>query len=212
MSAKFLAAVLTLQMAVGVATADEVVQPERATAVIVSNRDVNRLNCPQGVQDVVWSAEKPVKVSRAGENVFVKFLVARQGERETFATTPLDVHVVCGGVVYTMILHPRDTDSVTVRLADGKRPALQAVAKEWASLAIEDRVKRMTLAVYRNQIPDTFTRKLPAWASKPSSMSSLPARPCSFPNGTSSCRRWVRSSASPSSPSCSARTMSRGSS
>ena len=160
MSAKIVAAVLALQLAAGVATADEVVLPERATAVIVSNRDVNRLNCPQGVQDVVWSAEKPVKVSRAGENVFVKFLVARQGERETYATTPLDVHVVCGGVVYTMILHPRDTDSVTVRLADGKRPALQAVAKEWGSLAIEDRVKRMTLAVYRNQIPDTFTRKL----------------------------------------------------
>ena len=155
---KALAAV-AMMFTAGAASAEELVLPERATAVIVSNRDVNRVNCPQGVQDVVWSAEKPVKVSRSGENVFVKFLVARQGDKEQYATAPLDVHVVCGGAVYTMILHPRDMDSVTVRLSDTRRPALQAVVKEWGSLALEDRVKRLTLAVYRNQIPETFTRK-----------------------------------------------------
>ncbi len=141
------------------AMAEDQVLPERATALPVSNRDVNRINCAQGVQDVIWSAEKPVKVSRSGDNVLVKFLVAKQGERETYATAPLDVHVVCGGAVYTLLLHPRDTDSVTVRLGDARRPQLQAVAKEWGSLAIEDQVRRLTLAVYRNQLPDTFTKK-----------------------------------------------------
>lgn len=140
--------------------AEERVLPERPTAMLVSNRDVNRLNCPQGVEDVVWSAEKPVKVSRAGENVFVKFLVAKQGERESYASTPLDVHVICGGAVYTLILHPREMDSVTVRLGDTRRQNLQAVTREWGSLPVEDRVKRLTLAMYRNQVPDTFTKNL----------------------------------------------------
>lgn len=138
---------------------EERVLPERPTVVMVSNRDVNRIHCPQGVQDVVWSAEKPVKVSRAGDNVFVKFLVAKQGTQESLVTAPLDVHVVCGNAVYTLILHPREVDSVTVRLGDARRSQLQAVAKEWGTLALEEQVKRLTLAVYRNQVPDTFTRK-----------------------------------------------------
>jgi hypothetical protein len=154
---------LRLLLLVLIATAataeEERVLPERPTVVLVSSRDVNRINCPQGVQDVVWSAEKPVKVSRAGDNVFVKFLVAKQGERESYATAPLDVHVICGGAVFTLILHPREMDSVTVRLGDTRRPQLQAVAKEWGTLALEEQVKRLTLAVYRNQVPDTFTRR-----------------------------------------------------
>jgi hypothetical protein len=147
-------------LAATAAIAEERVLPEQPTTVLVSNRDVNRIHCPQGVQDVIWSAEKPVKVSRAGDNVFVKFLVAKQGERETYATAPLDVHVVCGGAVYTLILHPSAMDSVTVRLGDARRTQLQAVAREWGSLAIEDQLKRLTLAVYRNEIPDAFTRKV----------------------------------------------------
>jgi conjugal transfer pilus assembly protein TraK len=142
-----------------VASADEVVGPEVATAVMVSNRDVNRVNCPRGVEDVIWSAEKPVRVTKTEDNVFVKFLVARQGEQEQRVTTPLDVHVICAGSVYTLILHPRDMDSVTVRLGGGQRSKLAAVTKEWGALAIEDRVKRLTLAVYRNELPDGFARK-----------------------------------------------------
>jgi hypothetical protein len=111
------------------------------------------------VQDVIWSAEKPVRVTKAEENVYVKFLVARQGEQEQRVTVPLDVHVVCGGATYTLILHPRDMDSVTVRLSSGARGKISAVAKEWGAIPVEDRVKRLTLAVYRNELPDTFVRK-----------------------------------------------------
>jgi hypothetical protein len=68
--------------------------------------------------------------------------------------------VICGGAVYTLILHPREMDSVTVRLGDTRRQNLQAMTKEWGSLPVEDRVKRLTLAMYRNQVPDTFTKNL----------------------------------------------------
>lgn len=139
--------------------ADEIVNPEVATAVMVSNRDVNRVNCSRGVQDVIWSAEKPVRVTKTDENVFVKFLIARQGEQEQRVTTPLDVHIICGGSVYTLILNPRDIDSVTVRLGAGQRAKLSTITKEWGALATEDRVKKLTLAVYRNELPDGFSRK-----------------------------------------------------
>lgn len=148
-----------LALAAGAAAADEVVVPEKATAVIVSNRDVNRVNCPRGIQDVVWSAEKPVRVNKTEENVFVKFLVARQGDREQRVDTPLDVHVICGGATYTMILHPKDIDSVTIRLGRSEGEKVAAVAKSWGAIPVEDRVKRLTLAVYRNELPDGFARK-----------------------------------------------------
>jgi hypothetical protein len=143
-----------------VASAQETtVAPEQSVAVVVSNRDVNRIYCPKDVEDVVWSKEKPVTVKVAGGNVFVKFMVARQGEGETRVTAPLDVHIVCEGEVYTLILHPREMDSVTVRLVDSTRKALAAVAKDWGSLPLEERVKRLTLIAYHNETPAGFVRR-----------------------------------------------------
>ena len=65
--------------------------PERTTAVIVSNRDVNRIYCTKDVEDVVWSKEKPATVKVSGANVFVKFLVGRQGEAERLTEATLDL-------------------------------------------------------------------------------------------------------------------------
>jgi len=134
--------------------------PERTTAIVVSNRDVNRIYCPKDVEDVVWSKEKPVTVKVTGGNVFVKFMVARQGEAAKFAETPLDLHVVCAGEVYTLILHPRDLDSATVRLGNSTKQELAAVVKDWGSLALEDKVKRLTLVAYRHEAPSGFSRRM----------------------------------------------------
>jgi conjugal transfer pilus assembly protein TraK len=155
-------AALTLSLVVSaVAFAQEgsPILPERTSAHIVSNRDVNRIYCAGGVDDVIWSAEKPAKVTRSGANVFVKFLVARQGETEARASAPLDVHVVCAGAVYPLVLHPRDVDSVTLRLGDGRRAAVTSVAKDYAALPAEEKVKRFTLALYRNELPDGFVKR-----------------------------------------------------
>lgn len=134
------------------------VAAEQTTGVIVSNRDVNRLYCASPVEDVVWSKEKPVTVKVDGGNVFVKFLVAHEGQTETHMTVPLDLHVVCGGEVFTLILHPQDVDSVTVHLADPVKRDLEAVAKDWGSLAWEDKVKKLTAVAYRREVPVGFTR------------------------------------------------------
>jgi len=143
-----------------VALADEeIVLPEQSTAVVVSNRDVNRIQCSKDVEDVVWSKEKPVTVKVTGGNVIVKFLVLKEGDAETHVTSSLDLYVVCGGEWYTLILHPREIDSVTVRLGDSTKKALAAVVKDWGSLALEDKVKRLTLIAYRHETPSGFLRR-----------------------------------------------------
>ncbi len=151
---------LLLAANVGVANESATILPERASGHIVSNRDVNRITCEAGVEDVVFSAEKPAKVTRSGNNVFVKFLIARQGDSEVRASAPFDLHVVCGGAVYPLILHPREVDSVTLRLGDGRRARMSVVAKEYASLPAEERIKKFTLALYRNELPDGFVKRM----------------------------------------------------
>lgn len=143
----------------GALAQETTVLPEKTTAVVVSDRDVNRIYCSKDVEDVVWSKEKPATVKVSGTSVFVKFLVAREGNSEKRVTAPLDVHVVCAGEVYTLILHPQDMDSVTVRLGDPVRSNLQAAAKEWGSLPLEEKVKRLTLVAYRHEVPSGFVRR-----------------------------------------------------
>jgi len=78
---------------------------------------------------------------------------------ESHVTSSFDLHVVCGGEVYTLIMHPREMDSVTLRLGDPQRKGLASVAKDWGALALEEKIKRLTLAVYRNEIPEGFSRR-----------------------------------------------------
>lgn len=136
------------------------VEPGTSTPVKVSNRDVNRIHCAGVIDDVIWSNEKPMSVSPAkGGNVFVKFLVRRQGDREMATTLPADLHLVCDGQVYTMILYPKPTDSVTIHLGRGGQAAtLRAVTEEWGALPLEERVKRITLAMVREEVPSGFSR------------------------------------------------------
>jgi hypothetical protein len=132
-------------------------EPEKTVALQVSNRDVNRINCPGSVTDVFFSQEKNVTVTPGGNDIYVKFLVQQRGQERAYITDPADLHVVCDGSVYTMILHPRPIDSVTIRL--GRQPVgVEQVAREWSALPLEDRVKRLTLAIWHNDLPPGFSR------------------------------------------------------
>jgi hypothetical protein len=132
------------------------IPPERTVNVAASNRDVNRIHCSEQVDDVFFSKEKPVDVQTVGGDVFVKMQTMRLGEREMASKEPIDLHVVCGGEVYTMILRPAAIDSVTLRLGDPTKDRAVQVAKEWGSLPIEDKVQRFTRMVYRDELPPTF--------------------------------------------------------
>lgn len=137
---------------------DQTVKPEALTAVLVSNRDVNRIVCDSQVDDVIWSKERPVEVSKSGSNVFVKFLIQKLGDRYTYVNDPVDVHIVCDDTVYTLVLHPQATDSMTVRLTAPVAKVVKRIAREWNALPLEDKVERLTLAVFKNELPEGFQR------------------------------------------------------
>lgn len=135
------------------------VPPEKTTSVVVSNRDVNRINCPGPIQEVFWSVEKPIAVNYEGNNAFVKFKVRIEGDRNTYVREPADIHVVCRGQVYTMILLPREGNATTVRLGDKTVQAIKETLDTWGALALEEQVQKLTLAMYRDDIPNGFTKE-----------------------------------------------------
>jgi conjugal transfer pilus assembly protein TraK len=143
----------------GVGVIDQVVKPEVTTAVLVSNRDVNRLVCDDDIQDVVWSEERPVKVQREGSSVLVKFLVQKQGESYTNVSDPVDLHIFCAGAVYTVVLHPQAMDSATVRLIPPVAKTAARLAREWSALPLEDKVQRLTLMAFHSDYPEGVQRK-----------------------------------------------------
>lgn len=135
------------------------VKPEQTTAVKVSNRDLNRIVCNSPPEEVFYSKEKPMTVSTSRNNIFIKFLVQRQGDRDTLSKLPADIHVVCEGEVYTLVLHPKDMDSVTVHLGASETNSIRENAKRWGALPFEERVKRVTESVYKNETPPGFNRR-----------------------------------------------------
>lgn len=135
---------------------DEFVRPDRAVAVRVSNRDVNRVRCPGRISDVTYSQEKPVEIVSGGaENLYVKFKVVQAGGERSYIADSVDLHITCNGSVYTMILHPHPIDSVTIRL-EGKMD--RDIEKTWGKLSFEDRIKRLITAIWRNEVPSGFNR------------------------------------------------------
>jgi hypothetical protein len=129
-----------------------VVTNEEPANVVVSSRDVNRVHCDAPVQDVIWSKEQPVEVNPRGRDVFVKFLVRRTGEVERRADAPVDLHVVCAERIYTLILQPREIDTVTVQLGDPQVRAAKDALATWSGLPLETQIRKLTLAGYRGEI------------------------------------------------------------
>jgi len=137
---------------------DGFIEPERTSLASISFRDINRIVCPVPVADVFFSKEKPVSVTNAGTNVYVKLKKRIQGDRESYVTTPVDLHIVCGDQVYTMILQPRDIDSVTLRLGNPLKSKAASMAKEWGALPDEEKVRRLTTMVYKDELPSAFNK------------------------------------------------------
>lgn len=151
---------LSLLLSVHALAQDASVGPEKTTTVLVSSRDVNRVHCPSTISNVEYSKEKQGVVKVADNNLFVKFLVKVENGMSSFSSMPFDLHVTCGGEVYTLILQPRDQVSTTVRLQNPTRNVLQGVAKEWGALPLEEKVQKLTQSVYRNEIPSSFGRAI----------------------------------------------------
>lgn len=140
---------------------DVFVLPETLATVAVSNQFVNRVSCPGVVGDVLNSTEKPMEVSTTdGGHIFVKFLVLKDHTgAEHLQTAPADLHVVCDGKVYTLILKPQAMDSQTIRLGNPAAEQFANTAKEYGAMPLEEKIKKITLAVYHESTPPGFQRR-----------------------------------------------------
>ncbi|MBW1795642.1 MAG: type-F conjugative transfer system secretin TraK, partial [Deltaproteobacteria bacterium] len=97
------------------------VMQEVPTKVTLSNRDINRITCPDGalVKDVVYSSEKGVSVKIEGSNAFVKFLVIKDTitGKQKYRLDPVEFYVICEeNQIFTLIGQPQKIPAQHIRL------------------------------------------------------------------------------------------------
>ena len=145
------------------AHAAQVIQPESATVIEMSNRDMNRIYCQNGaVNDVHHSEEKPVKITQDGKNAFVKFLIEvnpMTGEKK-YASQSIEAYIVCDGAVYSLIMKPKNVNSKTVQLGSVDTNKIYENIKTLGSLPEEERALKLTLEALKDEMPESYTVKV----------------------------------------------------
>lgn len=137
------------------------VMPEIATPVEMSSSDVNRIACQEEIKDIIFSKEKGVTARITGRDAFIKFLIAKQGRKEVFSTTPTEIYVVCGDTIYTIIAIPKRIPSQTVRLRSDTQKIRKNVSL-YGGMPLEKKVISIIKSVYTEDIPEGFTVKFMA--------------------------------------------------
>lgn len=140
------------------AIADITVAPETVTAVEMSNTDVNRIVCSNGVvNDAFFSQEKGVTVTNNGSSAFVKFLIKRDGiNPDIYASARAEFYIVCDGVVYTLMATPKKIGAQTIWLTPGAGERIERNLAEYGPQVEEDRAVSLTMAVMQDRIPDSY--------------------------------------------------------
>ncbi len=133
-----------------------VVLPEVATKIRLSNTDVNRLVCPEGIKDVVFSQEKGVKVKISDGNAFVKFQVIKKGDEMIYTEIPSEFYVVCGGDIYSLIGMPQRVPAQTVRLSTGTKKRVQQNLALFNGMPLEKKILTLIKQTYTDQFPESY--------------------------------------------------------
>lgn len=136
---------------------DEFVKAEVTTTVIMSNTDVNRINCTSGkINDVILSEEKGITVKIVGSNVFVKYLVKVVNGKQEFVKNHTEFHVVCDGEIYTLIANPRKGRPATIRLGSDNKNSISKNLAMYKGMAREEAIVKLTLDVLRDEASESY--------------------------------------------------------
>lgn len=136
-----------------------VVLPDVTTRVRLSNTDVNRLVCPDGIKDVVFSQEKGVKVKITDGNAFLKFQVIKKGEEMIYTEVPSEFYVVCGGDIFSLVGMPQRVPAQTIRLSSGKRQKVQQNLALFSGMPLEKKILTLIRQAYTDQLPESYLVK-----------------------------------------------------
>ncbi len=134
-----------------------VILPETTTRVRLSSSDLNRISCQAEIRDLLTSSEKGVTIKITGKDAFVKFKVAKKGDKLSYATVPTELYVVCGDEMYSMIAFPQRVPSQTIRLSSGKSSKIRANRSLYAGLPLEKKVLKLLKEVYTENLPDSYS-------------------------------------------------------
>lgn len=130
--------------------------PEATTKVDLSSIDINRIVCPADIKDVVYSKEKGLNVRIQGRNAFFKFTLAKEDSRKVYAAIPVEVYVVCGDDVYTMIAYPKRIPAQVVKLSKGKLDAVKKNMGMFNGVPFEKKVMTILKTIFTDAMPDSF--------------------------------------------------------
>lgn len=133
-----------------------VLLPEVTTKVKLSNTDVNRLVCPEGIKDVVFSQEKGVKVKITDGNAFIKFQVVKKGEEMIYTEVPSEFYVVCGEDIYSLIGMPQRVPAQTLRLSSGTKQKVQQNLAIFNGMPLEKKILTLIRQAYTEQLPESY--------------------------------------------------------
>jgi conjugal transfer pilus assembly protein TraK len=133
-----------------------VVLPETTTTVRLSSSDMNRIACPVDIGEALTSTEKGLGIKITGKDAFVKFRVIKKGDTFTYATTPTELYIVCGGETYSMIAFPQRIPSQTIRLASGTGKKIRENRSLYEGLPFEKMVLKAIRDVYTENMPESY--------------------------------------------------------
>jgi conjugal transfer pilus assembly protein TraK len=137
--------------------AEIVVLPEVSQVVQLSNTAYNRFQCDDTIQDVLASEEKILNVQYEGNNAFIKFKYVIRGGKAVYAEKPLDLSIVCGGEIYSIIAVPRPLpSSPKIRLSSGKKKKIQANRSLFGGMPHEKKALHFIKLAYTDTVPDSF--------------------------------------------------------
>ena len=132
------------------------VMPETTTKIDLSSIDINRVVCPVDIKDVVYSKEKGLNVKIQGKNAFMKFTVIKDDDKIKYNTVPVDMYIVCGNEVYSIIAYPKRLPAQIVRLSRGKNDIVKKNMDMFNNIPFEKKVMTILKAIFTDAIPDSF--------------------------------------------------------
>ncbi len=155
---KFAVTILAFSLALAMnAQASDVILPEVPTIATVSSHDINRIVCPGQMNDLIFSQEKGLVGHFSGNSAFIKFKIKDDGNGGyTYATEPSELYVVCDGVVYSLIVAPKDIPAVTLRLASPKGKSFRKNIAHYKNLPLEKQALRIIREAYNDDYPTSY--------------------------------------------------------
>ena len=132
------------------------ITPEITTEIELSNKDINRLVCTNGlINDVYYSKEKGLVVTTDKESAYIKYLIQDNGTTKKHVTQRTEFFVICGGETYTLLANPKSNlSSQTYRLGNPYKSKVKNNNRVFKGVPDEEKAIEITKRLYRNDVLD----------------------------------------------------------